>query len=64
MVAGAFGARHHVLFYYVVTYSFVCVWPPLLFLALAPLLLGALANPYFIGFGQAIFDWLWPLLLF
>ena len=60
MVAGAFGARHQVVFHYVVTYCFFCVWPPLLFLTLAPLLFLALANPYFWGFGLHYSFWLWP----
>ena len=61
MVAGAEGARHHVV--RGGRRPPLIMWSPLVFLALASASFIGIGLPYFIGFGHFLFYWIWPLLV-
>ena len=62
MVAGAEGARHHVV--RGGRRPPLIMWSPLVFLALASASFIGIGLPYFIGFGHFLFVWILPLLFY
>ena len=61
MVAGAEGARHHVV--RCGRRPHLIMWSPIVFLALASACFIGFGPSCFIGFGHFMFYWLWPLFI-